>query len=104
MWKYIVLRVGNQEVPFIFPQMLAHSMVADCMCLYYAREAQVMSGNQLSIDSIAKLAGDIKVVAAGDINFGTFSCSGRSESLQIGSREEDFALIVSHYTHRVVEE
>lgn len=103
MWKYIVLKVGNQEVPFIFPAQMVHAMVADAMVSYFVSDAMIASGNRLSEAAIAKLRNQLKVVSAGDILIRVASTSGKSDTLQIGSRPVDFALINSFpYTHGYV--
>lgn len=86
--KYIVMRVtGSQgdehgpalslEIPFIFPTMLTHSIVAVAM------KAALAESFKASVS---------EPISAGFINI-TGRCYGLSESLNLASRPEDTSLI-----------
>lgn len=92
--KYIVCRVnrdGEQflDVPFVFPNLLVHSMVFSQM--------RALLENQY-FDSKAKT--EVVALSAGDIIFSeTGWCSGKSESLGVVSRGEldDKLIILNDY-------
>lgn len=94
-WKYVVLRTGNRLVPVIFPGELVHSRMAAAMKTYFASIAVEMSNGALSESALDNLIKQIDVVSAGEATLEVGACSGRSETLGIGSRPEDRVLINS---------
>lgn len=98
-WKYVIMRVGNNEVPIIFPEHLVHSAMADALRDYYAKIAQTMSGNLLSPQAIEKLKQEIVPVSAGEVRLDVGPCSGRSETLGVEAREDDGQFLNSYNYH-----
>lgn len=100
-WKYIILQVGNAEVPIIFPKDLIHAEVARAMQSYYVRVAvQCAPKGVLSDKALSELRGSIKAVSAGELTLDVGACTGRSDTLGVSSRPEDERVIAAHpYTH-----
>ncbi|HGA5503405.1 TPA: hypothetical protein ACISZU_000181 [Salmonella enterica subsp. enterica serovar Potsdam] len=81
--KYIILRLDGKlprDVPVIFPELLVHADVAKAMTAMIKEDS----------DNIHIT--DIRVVSAGFCNTAV-ECHGRSESLNIASREIDDTVI-----------
>ncbi|HAT1683685.1 TPA: hypothetical protein I8Y21_004441 [Klebsiella oxytoca] len=81
--KYIILRLDGKlprDVPVIFPELLVHADVAKAMT------------TMIKEDSDNIHITDIRVVSAGFCNTAV-ECHGRSESLNIGSRDTDDVII-----------
>ncbi len=84
--KYIVMRVQpknstlTMEVPFLFPELLVHSMIAEHMTAALAAHFP-----ESTIEPIS--AGFVSSFAAED------ECYGKSDSLKLESRPEDGRLI-----------
>jgi len=68
--KYIILEVGDTELPFIFPEVVQHKDMADTF------NHKVVSAGFLQLDSRGKL-----------------ECVGKSEGLSIFSRPKDVEII-----------
>ncbi|HAF2130143.1 TPA: hypothetical protein G9F27_004414 [Salmonella enterica] len=80
--KYIILRLEGKiprEVPVIFPNLLVHADVASAIT------------NMIQADTDTSITG-IRVVSAGFCDTAV-GCHGRSESLNITSRDIDDAVI-----------
>jgi hypothetical protein len=80
--KYIMLKVGEQNVPVIFPDTLVHSTVYGAMLRVLAAQG----------------AWNTKVVAAGMCNIEMTAAYGESETLSIESRGERDKNIVNQYS------
>jgi hypothetical protein len=77
--KYIVLQVIEggleREIPILFPSFLVHKLVADALIGTEGLE-------------------NATVVSAGDVEASSFTCNGKSETLNLTSRgDEDRKLI-----------
>lgn len=109
--KYVVLKVTDhrstcdeqdtvREVPFVFPEELVHSMVAEAMTKMLTRESWE-----------AKRYRTVEPLSAGFLHSMTFAagaktgffCHGRSESMKLSSRPElDSRLLVNYdYSHGI---
>lgn len=89
--KYIVIQAklknSTIEIPFIFPNMLVHSDIADAMRC------------NLNLNHSIR---NTTIVSAGDLSFlgGRLTCSGKSDTLNVESRQIDKQLIQTFdYTH-----
>jgi hypothetical protein len=87
--KYIMFRCTSYdgskiEIPIIFPKMLVHRLVAG--------QLASMLRNQHNYE-------EVKVVSAGETNIHCFSCSGKSESLEVEARPQDREMIDQHEFH-----
>ena len=101
-WKYVILQVGNTEIPVIFPQRMVHLLVAESLKDYFVREVQLAAGPLPVIST--QLRAQLRVVAAGELEMVVMNASGSSETLKIPSRPQDKDVINSHpYTGGVVE-
>lgn len=102
--KYIVLRIEDREVPIIFPDTLVHSMVADAIRDVFARERIESGKYDVSARSMRKFREGIRPVAAGDINLGFVTCSGKSSTLKVESRgrADDQMIETYDYFHGIV--
>lgn len=99
-WKYIVMQVGNREVPIIFPDHLVHKGIAQAMKLYFGQLALSASSGMMTRDALKKLIKDLQPVSAGSITFDVGKCAGKSDSLGVRSRPSDTDLIENfEYTH-----
>lgn len=95
-FKYTVIRVGNNELPIIFPDCLIHSLIADSFKRYFNKEADEISGPMRQY----------RVVSAGSVELDPTFCYGKSETLKLESRGVmDTELIeMFPYLHGIVEE
>jgi len=94
--KYIVLKIKidsgiiEQELPFMFPDMINHDDFADSM------KHELLFNHEI----------DSEVVSAGFCNFfgSNPSCFGESETLKIGSRtkKDDRLISTFNYEHGLV--
>lgn len=101
-YKYIIVRKGNQELPFIFPDNCVHSLMFKCVRAMTKAEVKAMY--PMATDKMLKdVADSLKVVGAGSITFDVGNASGGSETLNVQSRPSDKTLIQSFpYTHGVI--
>lgn len=103
-WKYVIVRAGNQEVPFIFPENIVHAGMAEAVKIYFTSVAQVMAGGQLTEAALDAIAASIEPVAAGEVNVDFGKPSGRSSTLGLGPRENDQNFLQAFpYHHGYVE-
>lgn len=104
-WKYVIVRLGNTEVPVIFPERLVHAHVAMMLRSMFAAEAQVLSNGVLSAQAIQQVAESVVPVAAGSCEIDVFATHGRSETLNLGARPADAAFMnMLQYTGGYVDE
>jgi hypothetical protein len=95
-WKYVIMQVGNSEVPVIFPERMVHLLVVELLQDYFVHEVLQAASFALSEASIEKLREAIKPIAAGSLEMVVTATHGDSETLHISSRPEDKARINSH--------
>jgi hypothetical protein len=105
-WKYVIMRVGNREVPVLFPESMVHAHMAEMMQLYFATEAQFLAGGVLSTDAVRKIADSVTAASAGSCEVRVLVArDSGSETLGIKSRFHDTAVINMHpYTGGYVED
>lgn len=95
-WKYVIVQVGNTEVPIVFPSRLVHSMVVDAVKDIFVAEARLLTRGILPKGSMGKLRNEITAVSAGECEMIVRSASGSSETLGIASRPDDKDRINTH--------
>ncbi len=105
-WKYVIMKVGNTEVPVIFPSRLVHCLIAENIKDYFVDEARTVTrGLDLPKGSTKKLRDEIVPVSAGDLELRVLSANGSSETLGIGARPNDKDAINAHpYTGGYISE
>lgn len=102
--KYLIVKTGNREVPFIFPDDLVHAIMLESIKDYYARTAMLMANGMLGPKSLEEIRSAVVAVAGGDIVLDLSVCSGRSETCGVSARPGDAAHIASYpYTGGIVE-
>lgn len=95
--KYVVMKVGGQEMPVIFPNHMVHVEVAGAIKAMYAAIANAASGNILSQTARQEVINSVQAISAGDYNQISGECSGSSSTLNLPSRgKADTRLIAMH--------
>lgn len=99
-WKYIIVQVGNREVPLIFPGDLVHRLMFENYVDYFVGVAlELMPQALVTKEAVENLRKAIKPISAGEISFDVGTCSGGSETLGLRAREHDAAFIRSYQYH-----
>lgn len=104
-WKYIVMQVGNREVPVIFPEHMVHSLMAERMKDYFG--LIVLEAMPLGLgtpDQLQRLTQMFKPVAAGSVELEIGACSGGSESLGLEARADDARFLRTYNYHHGIKE
>lgn len=85
--KYVVVKVGNNAYPVIFPDHLVHEDMANAV-IEVLRKARPSDGHTAA------------AISAGDVTIFDAECSGRSSTLDMESRGDTDSLLirVGHYT------
>lgn len=94
-WKYVIVKVGNTEVPVIFPSRMVHALVVDHIKDYFVGEAKMVTPF-LAKASLRQLRDQLVAVSAGECEIIVRSASGSSETLGIASRPDDKNRINMH--------
>lgn len=103
-WKYVILRVGNTEVPVIFPDRMVHAWVAGLVKAYFAQEIK-FAHPQIPDAALTEAFTKFTVVSAGEANIAVISASGHSGTLGAPSRPGDKDFLNSYpYTGGYVDE
>lgn len=96
-WKYVIMRVGNAEVPVIFPDRMVHALVADALKGYFAAEAMIVMPPELrSRETRERLRSQIVPVSAGDCNLIVTEAFGKSDTLKLSARPHDESALNTH--------
>lgn len=99
-YKYIIVRKGNKELPFIFPEDCVHSLMFRAVRMMTRLEIKMLY--PAASDKMLKDAVDaLKVVGAGTVRIDVGPATGGSETLGgIMARPGDQAFMQSFpYTH-----
>jgi len=101
-YKYIIVRKGNQELPFIFPENCVHSLMFRAVRMMTKLEIKTIypsASEKMLKDAVDSL----KVVGAGSITLDVGSATGSSGTLKVQSRPGDASAIQSFpYTHGLI--
>lgn len=92
-WKYIMLQIGDQAVPVIFPDIFVHSFMAGAMQLVADTLNPEKDLRPKQLESMLEAA-SAPVVSAGLIpGFAIPAAVGNSDTLRKASRPEDTRII-----------
>jgi hypothetical protein len=80
--KYVVVKVGNNAYPIIFPSHLVHEDVANAV-IGVLRDARPKDGHTAA------------AISAGDVTIFDAECAGRSETLAMESRGRIDKLLIT---------
>lgn len=94
-WKYVIVQVGNTEVPVIFPERMVHALVVEHLKDYFVGEAKLVAPF-LGEKALRALRDQIVANSAGQCEIIVRSATGDSETLGIASRPDDKDRINTH--------